>query len=135
MMREAPEVLRRPVRAGATPALYGVPDGDTTSFAYQCLIARRLVERGVRVVEMIDSGSSNNWDAHGDMQDHRPKAARVDRAIAALIQDLKSSGLLERDARGDLHRVRPHPLDRRPRQRRAATTTPRRSARSSSAPA
>ena len=66
-----------------------------TSFGCQCLIARRLVERGVRVVELIDTGSSNNWDAHGDMQDHRPKAARVDRAIAALIRDLKQRGLLD----------------------------------------
>jgi arylsulfatase A-like enzyme len=43
---------------------------------------------------VIDTGSSDNWDAHGDMQDHRPKAARVDRSIAALIKDLKQSGLL-----------------------------------------
>ncbi len=64
------------------------------SFGYQCLIARRFIERGVRVVELIDTGSSDNWDAHGNMQDHRPKAARVDRAIAALIQDLKARGLL-----------------------------------------
>ena len=62
--------------------------------ARQTLIARRLIERGVRVVELIDTGSSNNWDAHGDMQEHRPKAARVDRAIAGLIGDLKRSGLL-----------------------------------------
>ena len=72
----------------------GIPDGDTTSFGYQCLIARRLIERGVRVVEIIDTGSNNNWDAHGDMQDHRPKALRTDRAIAALLKDLKERGLL-----------------------------------------
>ena len=48
---------------------------------------------GVRVVELIDTGSHNNWDAHGDMQDHRPKALRVDRAIAALLNDLKARGL------------------------------------------
>jgi len=60
------------------------------------LIARRLIERGVRVVELIDSGASNNWDAHGDMADHRPKALRVDRAIASLLRDLKERGLLDR---------------------------------------
>jgi hypothetical protein len=94
MMREAPEVLDVQSESAAMRSLYGVPDGDTKSFAYQCLIARRLVERGVRVVEIIDSGSSHNWDAHGNMSDHRPMAQRVDGAIAALIQDLKSSGLL-----------------------------------------
>jgi hypothetical protein len=94
MIREAPEVLEVRGELPATRSLYGVADGDTTSFSYQCLIARRLVERGVRVVELIDSGSGNNWDAHGDMLDHRPKAARVDRAIAALIGDLKQRGLL-----------------------------------------
>jgi hypothetical protein len=94
MMREAPEVLDVRAETAATRALYGLTDGDTRSFAYQCLIARRLVERGVRVVEVIDSGSNHNWDAHGDMGEHRPMARRVDRAIAALIEDLKSRGLL-----------------------------------------
>jgi hypothetical protein len=95
MIREAPEVLDVRGETAAVRSLYGVADGDSTSFGYQCLIARRLVERGVRVVELIDTGSSNNWDAHGDMQEHRPKAARVDRAIAALIADLKQRGLLD----------------------------------------
>jgi hypothetical protein len=94
MIREAPEVLDVGAEQAAARALYGVADGDRKSFGYQCLIARRLIERGVRVVELIDTGSSDNWDAHGDMQEHRPKAARVDRAIAALIKDLKARGLL-----------------------------------------
>jgi uncharacterized protein (DUF1501 family) len=94
MIREAPEVLDVRRETAATRSLYGVADGDRSSFASQCLIARRLIERGVRTVELIDTGSSNNWDAHGDMQDHRPKATRVDRPIAALIRDLKERGLL-----------------------------------------
>jgi hypothetical protein len=94
MMREAPEVLNVGSESARTRSAYGIAHGDTTSFGYQCLIARRLVERGVRVVELIDSGSHSNWDAHGDMQDHRPKARRVDGAIAALIRDLKARGLL-----------------------------------------
>ena len=69
--------------------LYGAAPGDDKSFAAQCLTARRLVERGVRTVEIIDTGASNNWDSHGNMQDHRPKALRVDQPLAALIGDLK----------------------------------------------
>src|SRR5205085_6368197 len=74
--------------------LYGLERGDNKSFAWQCLMARRLIERGVRVVELIDTGSSGNWDAHGNMEEHRPKARRVDQAIAALLRDLKQRGLL-----------------------------------------
>jgi hypothetical protein len=95
MMHEAPEALDTAGESKSTLAAYGIKEADTTSFGYQCLIARRLVERGVRVVELIDSGSNNNWDAHGDMGDHRPKAQRVDRAIASLISDLKQRGLLD----------------------------------------
>jgi hypothetical protein len=95
MMREAPEVLDAERETDATLQSYGVSSGDTTSFGYQCLVARRLIERGVRVVELIDTGSNNNWDAHGNMQEHRPKALRVDRAIAALIKDLKARGLFD----------------------------------------
>jgi Protein of unknown function (DUF1501) len=94
MMREAPEALDTGRETQGALESYGIKQGDTTSFGYQCLIARRLVERGVRVVELIDSGSNNNWDAHGDMRDHRPKALRVDRAIASLLTDLKQRGLL-----------------------------------------
>jgi hypothetical protein len=94
MMREAPEVFDLARESDRTLHHYGFPRGDNQSFAWQCLMARRLVERGVRVVELIDTGSSNNWDAHGDMQEHRGKARRVDQAVAALIQDLKQRGLL-----------------------------------------
>jgi uncharacterized protein (DUF1501 family) len=58
-------------------------------------VARRLAERGVRFVELIDVGSSNNWDAHGDMQTHGPLAKNVDQAIAGLLTDLKQRGMLE----------------------------------------
>ncbi len=94
MMREAPQVFDLAGETEATLQLYGLKRGDNQSFAWQCLMARRMVERGVRVVELIDTGSSNNWDAHGDMQDHRGKARRVDQAIAALVRDLKQRGLL-----------------------------------------
>jgi hypothetical protein len=94
MMREAPQVFDLSQETDRTLEHYGLARGDNKSFAWQCLMARRLVERGVRVVELIDTGSSNNWDAHGDMQEHRAKAQRVDQAVAALIQDLKRRGLL-----------------------------------------
>jgi hypothetical protein len=94
LMHQAPEVFDVGREADAMLGLYGVARGDNRSFGYQCLIARRLIERGVRVVELIDTGSSDNWDAHGNMQEHRPKALRVDRAVAALIRDLKQRGLL-----------------------------------------
>jgi hypothetical protein len=95
MMREAPEVLDTGRETRATLDSYGISPGDTKSFGYQCLIARRMVERGVRVVELIDTGSNNNWDAHANMQEHRPKAQRVDKAIAALLRDLKARGLFD----------------------------------------
>jgi hypothetical protein len=95
MMRVAPEVLDLSHETRETLDLYGVRDHDNKSFAWQCLVARRLVENGVRTVELIDTGSNNNWDAHGNMQDHRPKALRVDQALSALITDLKRSGLLD----------------------------------------
>lgn len=95
MMREAPEVFNTSREGEDTLALYGVQRGDNKSFGLQCLMARRLLESGVRVVELIDTGSGDNWDAHGDMAQHRGKAARVDRGIAALIQDCKRRGLLD----------------------------------------
>lgn len=69
--------------------------GSTEGFAWQCLAARRLVERGVRFVELIDTGSSGNWDSHGNMLDHVKLAKNVDQPIAALLKDLKGRGLLE----------------------------------------
>ena len=94
MMLAAPEVFDLTRETAETLDLYGTKPGDNRSFAAQCLVARRLLEQGVRTVELIDSGSQSNWDAHGNMQEHRPKAERVDRALAALITDLKRRGLL-----------------------------------------
>jgi hypothetical protein len=95
MMQAAPEAFDVGQESAATMAAYGIAAGDRQSFGWQCLIARRLAERGVRTVELIDTGAGNNWDSHGDMQDHRPKAARVDRALGALLADLKQRGLLD----------------------------------------
>jgi hypothetical protein len=71
--------------------LYGTEPGKT-SFANNCLLARRLVERGVRFVQLFDQG----WDMHGSVFDKLPQKTRqVDQPIAALIRDLKERGLLE----------------------------------------
>ncbi|MDA1050711.1 MAG: DUF1501 domain-containing protein [Planctomycetota bacterium] len=95
MQREAPEALDLSKESEATLKLYGINPGQTTGFGWQCLVGRRLAERGVRFIELIDVGSSGNWDAHGDMATHAPLAKNVDQAIAALITDLKQRGLLD----------------------------------------
>jgi hypothetical protein len=95
MQRAMPEALDLSRESDATLKMYGLARGAAEGFAWQCLVARRLTERGVRFIELIDSGSSNNWDSHGDMKDHTPKANNVDRAIAGLLRDLKSRGMLD----------------------------------------
>ena len=95
MQAEMPEVYDLSKESDATHALYGLSRGSTQGFAWQCLVARRLAERGVRFVELIDVGSSGNWDAHGDMLTHEPLAKNIDQAIAGLLQDLKQRGMLE----------------------------------------
>jgi len=95
MQAEMPKVLDLSKETDATLALYGLERGSAKGFAWQCLVARRMIERGVRCVELIDVGSANNWDAHGDMKTHEPLARNVDQAMAGLLTDLKSRGLLE----------------------------------------
>ena len=95
MQAEMPEVFDLSKESDATLKLYGLERGSTKGFAWQCLIARRLAERGVRFVELIDVGSSNNWDAHGDMRTHEPLAQNVDQPVAGLLRDLKQRGMLE----------------------------------------
>ncbi|HQX49059.1 MAG TPA: DUF1501 domain-containing protein [Planctomycetaceae bacterium] len=95
MQAEMPEVFDFSKEDDATLAMYGLPRGSTAGFAWQCLAARRLVEREVRFVELIDVGSSSNWDAHGDMLTHAPLAKNVDQPIAGLLKDLKQRGMLE----------------------------------------
>jgi len=95
MQSELPGVFDLSEETEATHRLYGLEPGSTKGFAWQCLVARRLAERGVRFVELIDVGSSNNWDAHGDMQTHAPLAKNVDQAIAGLLTDLRQRGMLD----------------------------------------
>lgn len=95
MQREMPDVLDLSKETEATLNLYGLERGSNKGFAWQCLVARRMVERGVRFVELIDVGSHDNWDAHADMKTHLPLAKNVDQAIAGLLKDLKSRGMLD----------------------------------------
>ena len=89
MQTEAPEVYDIAKESEATRARYG--DSD---FGRGCLMARRLVERGVRMVQ-IYFGNGQPWDNHDDIRDHAKLARQADAPIAALIQDLKSRGLLQ----------------------------------------
>jgi Protein of unknown function (DUF1501) len=95
LMREAPEAFDLSRESRPTLDLYGASADAPTSFAAQCLTARRLIERGVRVVELFDVGSNTNWDSHNNIDDHRALSRNVDRPIAALVADLKQRGLLD----------------------------------------
>jgi uncharacterized protein (DUF1501 family) len=81
-----------------TKRLYGYDNPQTQDFARKCILARRLVERGVRFVQIYSGGNHNdaNWDAHGDLvYNHTLHCGRTDRPIAGLIKDLKRRGLLD----------------------------------------
>lgn len=93
MQFEMPAVFDLSDETEETLGLYGLQPGVNEGFGWQCLAARRLVERGVRFVELIDTGSSGNWDSHGDMRDHERLARNVDKPIAGLLQDLQRRGL------------------------------------------
>jgi hypothetical protein len=95
MQMEMPDVLDLSKETDATLELYGLERGSTKGFAWQCLVARRMAERGVRFIELIDVGASNNWDAHGNMKTHVPLAKNIDRAVYGLLKDLKSRGMLD----------------------------------------
>jgi hypothetical protein len=82
----------------ATHSLYGLDHSDprTQSFGRKCLLARRLVERGVRFVQLYDMPDKDGWDAHDRLEkNHTPRARWTDQPMAALVKDLKQRGLLE----------------------------------------
>jgi len=96
MQREAPEAFDLSGETAATLAMYGLKPGASSGFGWQCLVARRLAERGVRFLELIDVGSNSNWDSHGNMADHDRLAKNIDQPIAGLLTDLKQRGMLDR---------------------------------------
>ena len=96
----APEAVDVNRESEATRKLYGLHEKTTEPFGRQCLMARRLVERGVRFVQLYHGGLGNQntdtWDAHDDVKkNHTTHAAEVDRPIAGLLTDLKARGLLD----------------------------------------
>lgn len=96
----APEAVDVNGESEATKKLYGLDEKITEPFGRQCLMARRLVERGVRFVQLYHGGLGNQntdtWDAHDDVKkNHTAHAAEVDRPIAGLLADLKARGLLD----------------------------------------
>lgn len=98
MQAAVPELLEISGETAATRRAYGVDDEATRSFGMQCLMARRLVERGVRFVEVTPPAvaGANRWDQHDKLKEGHEKMARAtDRPIAGLLKDLKARGLLE----------------------------------------
>jgi hypothetical protein len=98
MQSEAPEVLDLSRETQETLDLYGVGTEPTHDYGRRCLLARKLVEQGVRFVCVVSGGGPGNmqWDAHDDIEEnHLRKAAETDKPVAALLTDLKRRGLLE----------------------------------------
>lgn len=99
MQRNAPEAVDLSRETEKTKELYGIDEKKTENFGKRCLLARRLVERGVRFIQIYAGGSHNddNWDAHGDLEkNHNYHCGRTDKPIAGLLKDLKQRGLLEK---------------------------------------
>ncbi len=96
MQAEAPAVMDLSRETAATQRNYGVGEEPTDEYARQCLLARRCLEAGVRFVQVNFSYPRNYWDAHSDLRNnHTTNAKKVDKPIAALLNDLKSRGLLD----------------------------------------
>ena len=96
MQQEAPAAFDLAHESKTTHKAYGTDDPTTELFGRQCLLARRLVERGVRYVQLFDAPENSAWDHHGGLRKRLPqRCAAVDRPIAALISDLKARGLLD----------------------------------------
>ena len=98
MQKHAPEAVDFSQETAETQKLYGLDKPRTQDFGKRCLLARRLVERGVRFIQLYSGGNHNdaNWDAHGDLEkNHNFHAGNTDQPISALLKDLKQRGLLK----------------------------------------
>ena len=100
MQLTVPEVVEMADETEATQEMYGLNREETADFGKNCLLSRRLLEKGVRFVQIISGGSFGspriNWDGHEDMvRNHNREAVRVDQPVAALIKDLKQRGMLK----------------------------------------
>ena len=99
MQAVIPEVADLVSETAATHEMYGTEDEPTKDFGRSCLLARRLIERGVRFIQLFSGGAFGqpriNWDGHEDMiRNHGREAVRIDRPLAGLLKDLRQRGLL-----------------------------------------
>ena len=95
MQMEAPDALSVEGESEATKKLYGIDEEVTRDFGWQCLLARRLAERGVRFIQCSHSGFEEKWDHHNAVaRRHYASAREVDKPIAGLLRDLKTRGML-----------------------------------------
>ena len=95
MQAAAPEVVDLSGETAETLTLYGIGEKRTDEFGTRCLLARRMIERGVRFVQLY-SGDTNGWDAHNDVdKNHTEYCGKTDKPVAGLLTDLKQRGLLE----------------------------------------
>jgi uncharacterized protein (DUF1501 family) len=93
MQSAAPQLVDLNGETAETKRLYGIGEKATDEFGTRCLLARRLVEAGVRFVQLY-SGNTNGWDAHSDVeQNHSDLCRRTDKPVAGLLKDLKQRGL------------------------------------------
>jgi len=99
MQISVPDLVDLSKESEATKKLYGLDDKETQEFGTQCLMARRMVERGVRFIQLYSGGNKGNspgWDAHNECdENHFHMSKKVDKPIAGLLADLKGRGLLE----------------------------------------
>ena len=98
MQQHAPEAVDFSKETKETQELYGIDGSRTEDFGRKCLLARRLVERGVRFVQLYSGGAHNddNWDAHTDIEaNHNKHAGNTDKPVAGLLKDLKRRGMLD----------------------------------------
>jgi arylsulfatase A-like enzyme len=98
MQSEAPEAVDLSLESAETKELYGLNDPQTSEFGARCLLARRLVERGVRFVQVYSGGGpvAVQWDAHDNVDsNHEKMCGMTDKPVAALLTDLKRTGLLD----------------------------------------
>jgi uncharacterized protein (DUF1501 family) len=98
MQTEAPEVFDIRKESPETLEMYGVGEPKTDDYGRRCLLARRMVEKGVRFVCVVSGGGAadTEWDAHADIEaNHTKMAALTDKPVAALVKDLKRRGMLD----------------------------------------
>src|SRR5262249_43940985 len=100
MQAAIPEAVDVARETAETQRLYGLDSKDTAAFGRNCLLARRLLERGVRFVQLFHGGAFGspriNWDAHEDIvENHRNQAITCDKPLAGLLTDLKRRGMLD----------------------------------------